>query len=304
MNPPADNPADPQRIRVQINETRHRMDETIDALGRRLRGRHLVDEALHLLRTKTEKANMTRITHKLRDSADTALHSVADAVKTNPIPATLIGAGVAWYIYSQSQRSQESGIYSYDDPSRDYNDGTNGGTHSGEPDGIGEKLRDKAGELRERSRETVSSARERLHTVGERVGEMGTQVRERSQDLLRQGRQRVSTAFNQHPLETGIVCLALGLIAGLSLPTSRRVRQTIAPHARQLRERTRKLVESGRNVARTAAHAAIDEAEAQGLTPRALSGKVSQVAKKAGDAAQENGHEENNMQSAENTTRP
>ena len=35
-----------EAIRSEIDTTRHRMDETINALGQRLKGRHLLDESV------------------------------------------------------------------------------------------------------------------------------------------------------------------------------------------------------------------------------------------------------------------
>jgi ElaB/YqjD/DUF883 family membrane-anchored ribosome-binding protein len=102
---------------------------------------------------------------------------------------------------------------------------------------------------------------------------MGGQVRERAQELgdrsrqlYRQGRQRVASTIEERPLESGLVCLAVGLIAGLALPTSPRLRRTVAPRARQLRQRAGDMVERGRVVIHRAAEAAKSEAEAQGFS--------------------------------------
>jgi hypothetical protein len=306
MNPSPNDSSDPRRIRAQIDQTRQRMDHTIDALGRRFQGRHLIDEALHFVRTKTENSNMTQITNRLKTSADATMHTVVDTVKANPIPSALIGAGVAWYLYSQVRPHRESDAYTYEDPIRGYDEAYNGGSDVGEPvagtaTGVGERLREKAGHLRDRSREAMASARESLHHVGARAGEIKARVRDQSHVLMQKGRERVVTTVDQHPLESGLACLALGVIIGISLPTSRRVRTAVGPGARQLRDRSREVIERGRNVARTAAHAAMEEAEAQGLTPRALSEKAGQVAQKAGTVAQEYAREENLFQPAANS---
>src|SRR4051812_45822405 len=101
-NPPPDPSAQPEAIRSQIDETRHRMDETIDALGQRFSGRHIVDEALHFVRSQTEKGNMSQFKNKIKDSASSAAQSVTDTVKSNPMPLVLVGAGIAWYLYSRN----------------------------------------------------------------------------------------------------------------------------------------------------------------------------------------------------------
>lgn len=273
MNPPPDSssPTDPKQIRFQINQTRRRMDDTINALGRRFEGRHLVDEALHLVRKKTENGKMTHLTNQIKRSADTAVHNVVDTVKANPIPAALIGAGIAWYVYSQTHDESHSHRFDYtqeedrfrgyaDEPLVGAGDGSVGTPHASESEGMRERIREKAGDIRERSREAVN-------TVRERAGELGSQVRRRSREIVQGGRERVSTAVERHPLESGLALLALGLVVGLAMPTPRRVRSAIAPGARRLRERGEDMLERGRQVARTAADAAKQEAEAQGLAP-------------------------------------
>jgi ElaB/YqjD/DUF883 family membrane-anchored ribosome-binding protein len=275
MNPPPDPSADPQRIRSQIDETRHRMDETIDALGRRFQGRHLVDEALHFVRKQTENGNMTHFKEQIKHSADTAVHTVVDTVKANPIPAALIGAGIAWYVYSQTHdesrthryRDEEDAHQFYSHSDEPYG-GASGGFdvgHTGE--GVGGRIREKAGEIKERSREAIHHARDR-------AGELGSKVRRRSREMMQQSKECVSGAVDRHPLESGLVTLALGLIAGLALPAPDRVRSAVAPRARELRERGQDMMERGRHVARTAMDAAKQDAEAQGLTPGTFAGKT------------------------------
>jgi ElaB/YqjD/DUF883 family membrane-anchored ribosome-binding protein len=274
MNPPPDSSssADPNEIRSQINYTRRRMDETINALGRRFEGRHLVDEALNLVRKQTENGKMTQLTNQLKHSADTAVHNVVDTVKANPIPAALIGAGIAWYVYSQTHDSSRTHHFDYaeeedrfrgyaDDPLAE-NAGNSAGTYADDETGeVRERIREKNGELRERSRKAV-------HHVRERAGQLGSKARQRSREMLHDGRERISATVDRHPLESGLVLLALGLVAGLAMPASRRVRSAVAPGARKLRERGEDMLERGRQVARTAADAAKQEAEAQGLASR------------------------------------
>jgi len=258
------------------------MDHTIDALGQRMQGRHLVDEALHLMRKQTENGNMTRLKNQLKRSADSAVHSVVDTVKANPIPAALVGAGIAWYVYSQTHDDARSHYYEDGDPIRGYSDepyrghpesrgGSDVGQYvdGGESGGVRDQIREKAGAVRERAGEAMDTAKEKLQQAGERAGEIGTQVKQRSQELYRHGRKQVVRAVDQHPLESGLVCLALGLIAGIALPTPSRVRSAVAPRARELKERSRDMLQKGRHVAETAVEAAKDaatqEAHAQGL---------------------------------------
>src|SRR4051812_5731110 len=90
-----------EAIRSDIDVTRRRMDDTMDALGDRLQPRHLLDEVLGFFRGNGSDGDnkLTQMREKLTQSAGTAMNAVVDTVKSNPMPALLIGAGVAWMIY-------------------------------------------------------------------------------------------------------------------------------------------------------------------------------------------------------------
>src|SRR5687768_11036222 len=95
-------------LRSDIDVTRRRMDDTIDALGERMQPRHLLDEVLGFFRRHDfngEKERLTHMREKISHGTDTAMHSVVDTVKHNPLPALLIAGGVAWMIYN-SRRSR------------------------------------------------------------------------------------------------------------------------------------------------------------------------------------------------------
>ena len=85
---------DPEAIRSEIDTTRRRMDDTMEALGERLKGRHLLDELLGLFRSDNQSPKAMQIREKVSRTASTAAHSVVNTVKSNPMPALLIGAGV------------------------------------------------------------------------------------------------------------------------------------------------------------------------------------------------------------------
>jgi ElaB/YqjD/DUF883 family membrane-anchored ribosome-binding protein len=100
------------------------MDDTMDALGERLRPRHLLDELLGFLRGGDSDGGESRLEHykeKLSESCNTAAHNVSDVVKKNPVPLLLIGAGIGWMIY---QNRRESSPHSSMDPNLYSDDST------------------------------------------------------------------------------------------------------------------------------------------------------------------------------------
>ena len=314
-----------EAIRSDIDVTRRRMDDTMDALGDRLQPRHLLDEVLGFLRGNSSDGE-TRLTHmreKLTQTCDTAMHSVVDSVKKNPMPALVIGAGVAWLIYS-TRREKTSGYdiedYSAEDaakrydpdlhydrpleypsktdaevPTSDWNE--QGESKLGE---IKDTISEKASSAKEKVKEKIShageAARAKLGAIQERAGEMTERVRDTTREAYSRTRERVTTTADQHPLEVGLVALAAGLIAGLAMPTPNAVNRKIGPAADRLRDRTRQagteMLEKGKRVAEAAATAVKEEAQAQGLTPEALRDKATAVADRAREAGKQTAEQE------------
>ncbi|HEU5078891.1 MAG TPA: DUF3618 domain-containing protein [Opitutaceae bacterium] len=99
-----------EEIRHDIDRTRERMDQTIDALVERFKGRHLVDEAIGFFRTKSDTSpeTISKIKDNVVKSASSVANSIASTVKENPLPLALVGAGVAWMIYSGVRARQEA----------------------------------------------------------------------------------------------------------------------------------------------------------------------------------------------------
>jgi len=308
MNPPPENP---EQIRTEIDATRRRMDDTFDALGERLRGRHLLDEVIGFFRS--DSAQNSELRHKLSDTIQTAADSLVNTVKANPIPLLLVGAGVGWMIYENRRKHSENREFSsdyeddelYSETARNYSDPdalydrpldyppsstvapgqeslygageepfeASGGV-SGKLSEAKNKVVEKASHAKEQVKETLSRAgervREKSQAITDQARNLGARVQEGTREMYSRGRERVVHTTHEHPLEVGLACLALGVIAGLALPTPEKARQLAGPTVDRLRERTRRagseLLDKGERVARAAVAAARDEARAQGLT--------------------------------------
>ncbi len=308
MNPAPD---ETNELRSEIDTTRRRMDDTIGALGERLQGRHLVDEVLGFFRQNSDQSR--EIGQKITQTASTAMHSVTDTIKANPVPALLIGAGVGWMIYQNSRASHSHGYDArfddegyplpddpdadglYDRPleytsggatpagagsfGSDYNAGgsirgTGPGGETSSKIGqavhqVAEKASQATQQVKQRLTDASASLRDRSHTVGEQAREIGTRVQERARQTYRRSRERVVSTATEHPLELGLACLALGVIAGLAVRTPARLDRAIGPSVDRLKDRTRQaggeLLQKGQRVAQAAAEAAKEEARSQGL---------------------------------------
>jgi ElaB/YqjD/DUF883 family membrane-anchored ribosome-binding protein len=299
-----------ESIQSEIDTTRRRMDDTIDAITSRLKGRHIVDEVIGFFRSSNGNGNAARIKERVSESASTAVHSVVDTVKAHPLPTLMIGAGIAWMLYERRRSAQSSVDYDPDDYAGreagstggweedvpyDYPSSDISGAPSVFSGDTGDEQQNKLRNMKEQVSSKVGAAGERLrHRTEEmkaRYREQAQYLRERMQSGYSTARQQISSTVERHPLESGMACLALGVIAGLLIPPPRAVRERVAPAAERLRQRAREagqdLVERGKQVAHAAAEAVREEAEHQGLTPEALKQKAGAVADRARDATKE-----------------
>lgn len=314
MNPSSDR--NPEAIRSEIGQTRRRMDDTMDALGDRLQPRHLLDEVLGFFRAEDGDGNsrMHDVRRKITEGADHAMHAVADTVKKNPVPALLIGAGVAWMIYeSRRDKTHGRGRRDYDDgrydpdayldrpleyPSTRGSDssGGNGSKLAHLKEEVGEKAAAVGEQVKEKLADAGNAVQQTYETAKARAGEITGRVRERTAEAYTRTRERVVHTAEQHPLEVGLVGLAAGLITGLLLPTPDVVHRSVGGAADRLRDRAKEsgseMLAKGKRVAQAAVAAVKEEAQTQGLTPERLREQASAVAERAGEAGQEKAREE------------
>ena len=105
--------ADTERLRVQIEETRTEMSETIDAIQDRLRPGRLMTDA----KASVKEATVGRVRDLAIRAGDTAAGlaasssdasaTVMSALRRNPVPAVLIGASAGLvFVYALTRSAR------------------------------------------------------------------------------------------------------------------------------------------------------------------------------------------------------
>ena len=340
--------ADSDRIKRDIDRTRAEMDETLDALGERLRPRQLLDDLLDVFRGDSSGTSGQQASRVARNAGRTLIRQI----QRHPVPALLTGAGLAWLMFMEEDEDEyyagrrrelhrEPPMYSgsyvdartgepYDveEYGREWREEELGP----ESPGMGEKARgmmDKAQEKLSGAghaiRESVSGMRESVSGASAKAGEFAGRTRERSRrmsqgarrqahearlraDRMRHSaqrqmqhgyevsRERFEHAVEDYPLGVGLGFLALGALAGLALPRTRREDELMGEQSDRLkhdvREMGEEIVERGKHVAESTMSTVAEDAEREGLAPGSLKEKVKRVASKTLSAAGAAAHEE------------
>lgn len=160
-----------------------------------------------------------------------------------------------------------------------------------------EAVKEKAGRAAETVKEQASQAAgavrrqtsQAVETVREKTAQTAEAVKSRASRMGQQARhtaQRASSEFDhllrEQPLVVGLGAMAVGVLAGLLLPATRREDEAMGEvrdrKLDQARSAARETLEKGKQVARTAVESAKqtvkEEAERQQLTPRAVVDRV------------------------------
>ena len=307
-------PRSSTEIESDIHKTRDRMDATLDELSDRMTARSLLNSALDWWESRSEGAPSG-------GAAKDAYQTVARRVKENPIPALLVGAGVAWLIIEATTSDDEkAGSYSrpprykgtrggpptpYDPPHYEGDNKTLPGGESGP--GFAESAKHKLEHAKDAVAEVAGTAKEKVGALGDAVNEAAEDVGRRAQQVYQEGRstalkmgrniesgyhssaEQLENAMEEYPLAVGIGFAALGALVGVLLPRTRREDELLGEHSDQLvkatKEKGQELLERGKVVAERVAESALEEAQQQGLTPESAGETISEFAGKVKEVA-------------------
>jgi hypothetical protein len=95
---------DASHIRMEIEHTRHEMDETLDELGERLNFQHLMDSAMDYVRSTTARTT-AEAGAKIRSAAG----QVTEKIKQYPVSAAAIGVGLG-SVTTRGMRASGDGL--------------------------------------------------------------------------------------------------------------------------------------------------------------------------------------------------
>ncbi len=305
-----------REIRREIERTRSQMDRNLDALEQKLTPSQLAVEAWSLF----------------RGGSTAGAGRLWRMAKEHPGPAAVIGVGLAWLMTDSSKSSNgrdgrsnggqlyqgyQGGGYGYtgrgNGQGRDHEGRISSALHGAKEtlsDAAGtakHAVSDAASSAKEAVVDAAGSAREAVSDARDRVMEATGSMRDRASELGSEARSQVSQqarraqlgfwqGMEERPLAIGAAALALGVVAGLLVPSTRKEDELMGETRDQLMDRARELgeeaLDKGKQVASVAVDTLKEEAERQELTPGKLAEKVRNVAKEAVSTVKEEGQKQ------------
>lgn len=314
----ASNGRSSEEIRSEIDRTRSSMDETFAALDSKLTPSQIGLEIWNLFKGGSS-AGASKLWRVARE---------------HPMPAAVIGLGLGWLMVESSRKDDEYdgldrtnlyGEYGYGRTSAagrystrysasgysaegGYADYDADDESSGRLSAAKDKVKDLAGSAKD-------AVAEAGHKVGDTVGEAAGWTKEHALDLGHQAKYRASAlkgqakvqtrrakmgfwqTMEQSPLMIGAATLALGVIAGLAIPSTHKEDELMGETRDRLldevKETGKDVLEKGKHVAEAVADKVKDEVHNAGLTPEGVADKVKQVAREATNTAKEEAKRQN-----------
>jgi hypothetical protein len=244
-----------EEIRRDLETTRAEMDDTVDALQRKLSPGQLVDDLWGRLKRNGGVGS-----------------NVGDLIRDHPVPIALMALGLGWLAIERATASR-----SPREPWHDADTEADRELETREPGRLS-RLKDKAAGAVERVKESASHAAETVRSKagelthrardatsqgGEAASSRMREMRERMAEGTRRRREQVergmSNMIEDHPLALGAMAFGAGLAVGVSVPSSRFEDQLMGDTSDALKSEVRDVTRRTKAVVQETAGAVADE---------------------------------------------
>jgi ElaB/YqjD/DUF883 family membrane-anchored ribosome-binding protein len=263
-------------IAADIRITQERLGDTVEEIGERFNPTRLKEE----LKSDIRDATIGKVENMAQQTADMvsdAQRSIMQSIRENPVPAVMVGIGLGWMILNASNRKKQMGSSSqYDDYQRrsarsmsdEQGDGWStkyddqqGRDYDGQQSGTLDRARNKASDVVDSVKQKTSRLADQTQRKASEMGERAEEMASRVADQTRVQSRRVEQAFQDNPLVIGAAALALGLAAGLAIPSTEKEDELVGEARDELVDKVRDVAEDTKSKVQQVAERVIDQAE-------------------------------------------
>ena len=263
-------------IAADIRITQERLGDTVEEIGERFNPTRLKEE----LKSDIRDATIGKVENMAQQTADMvsdAQRSIMQSIRENPVPAVMVGVGLGWMILNASKSKKQMGSSSqYDDyqprGSRSMYDEQGDGwstmyddqqslDYDRQESGTLDRARDKASDVVESVKQKTSELADQTQRKASEVSERAEEMASRVADQTRVQTRRVEQAFQDNPLVIGAAALALGLAAGLAIPSTEKEDELLGDKRDELVDKMRDVAEDTKSKVEQVAERTIDSAE-------------------------------------------
>jgi ElaB/YqjD/DUF883 family membrane-anchored ribosome-binding protein len=245
-------------LAADIRITQERLGDTVEEIGERFNPNRLKQELKHDIRDATigRVENMAQQTAEIVSDAQRTL---MQSIRENPIPVAMMGIGLGWLILNRrSSRTEMRSSSPYDEQQQQRGWSTQyeeqqGGDY-GEQTGTLDRARSKAGEV-------VDSVKNKTSELAEQTQRKAGRMAGRVAEGTRMQSRRVERAFQEKPLVIGSAALALGLAAGLAIPSTQKEAELVGETRDHLVDKVKDVAEDTKSKVQQVAERVATEAQ-------------------------------------------
>lgn len=205
-----------EAIRADIERTRERLGETVEALGTQLNPSHLKQRVKEGVREATI-GRVQNMASNTKERISETGRGLAHTIRENPLPAAMAAAGIGWLLFS-SRDQQRSGSSSYSASASEQS--SLAGDEAGTAQRVVDSTREVAQRISSGAQHIAQDVSEKAQEATQRVTESAQEAKERIARKATLTGRRMEREYNESPLAIGAVALAVGLAVALALPTS------------------------------------------------------------------------------------
>jgi gas vesicle protein len=240
-------------LAADIRITQERLGDTVEEIGERFNPNRLKEELKHDIRDATigRVENMAQQTAEIVSDAQ---RTIMQSIRENPIPVAMVGIGLGWLILNRrgGQDQMGSGSSYLEEQRRGL-----GSSYQDEQDGGYNEQSGALGRARAKAGEVVDSVKHKTSELAEQTQRTAGRVAEET----RMQSRRVERAFQDNPLVIGAAALALGLAAGLAIPSTEKESQLVGDTRDHLVDKVKDVAEDTKSKVEQVAERVVTEAK-------------------------------------------